>query len=194
MKLHDAYKLTESDGTTHGRTQWGPGVRHEATGQGDKPCTDGAIHSYESPEMAALMNPIHAKFKKPILWHFAEEDEFKTDGLKRWGKAGTTTKRAQLPHFSPTQRAIWAILVTKEVYTEPAWNKWADGYLDGSNRSEAATEAAGAAAATWAARAAIRAAAAATRAATWAAGAAGAADRSSIDLTAIARRVKKEYP
>src|SRR3972149_10506042 len=126
MKPHDTYKMSESDGTTHGGTQWGLDVRHEATGEGHEQCTDGVIHSYESPELAVLMNPAHARFYRPILWHFREEGEFGTDGLQRWGKAGTTTMRARLPRFTLIQRAIWAILVAKEVYKEPLWNEWAD--------------------------------------------------------------------
>ena len=49
------YKLTDSAGRTHGDTQWGAGTRHEATGVATRGlCSDGWIHAYESPELAAL--------------------------------------------------------------------------------------------------------------------------------------------
>src|SRR3990167_5711077 len=94
------YKLTDHNGRTHGGTQWGENVRHEATGTFNRPCTDGVIHSYTSHYLAALLNPIHANFSEPQLWHFREEGDWQTDGLKRWGKVGMTLRRARLPHYT----------------------------------------------------------------------------------------------
>ena len=53
------YKLTDSKGQTHGRTEWGPGITHQAPGVGEL-CTAGWLHAYPDPVLAVLMNPIHA--------------------------------------------------------------------------------------------------------------------------------------
>jgi len=142
-----SYKLTDHNGRTHDDTQWGENVRHEATGKGMKACTDGVIHSYASPYLAALMNPIHANFSRPILWHFREEGEWYTNGLKRHGKAGTTLRRARLPHFTPRQRVAFSIYVAQAALAAqsvriPVWEKWSTDYLAGKIvKSEAAAAA-----------------------------------------------------
>lgn len=41
MKL---YKLTDSHGRTYNDTQWGPGVTHEASGEGEL-CGPGWLHA-----------------------------------------------------------------------------------------------------------------------------------------------------
>ena len=93
-------------------------------------------------------------------------------------KGGATKLRIveEIPVVTPTteQCVKFAILCAKVVTTDKAWNKWADAWLDGSDRSEkSAWDAAGATA--------------------WAAGAAGAtawAARTGIkiDLIAIAKQ------
>ena len=70
MKL---YKLTDGDGQTMSGTQWGPGVSHSGTGEGEL-CGPGWIHAYEHPLIAVLLNPIHANIQNPRLWE-AEESK-----------------------------------------------------------------------------------------------------------------------
>ena len=60
------------------------------------------------------------------------------------------------------QRVVFAILCAKSVCSDPAWNEWADRWLDGSDRTTAGGAAAvRAASAAWAPAAAVRAAMAA---------------------------------
>jgi len=165
------YKLTDGDGQTRGGTQWGPGVSHSGTGMGEL-CGWGWIHAYEHPLVAVLMNPIHANFKNPRLWEAEGEVGLRDGQIKCGCKTLTTIREIPLPSITTEMRVRFAILCAKEVCADLPWNAWADKWLSGEDRSEAAAGAAAEAA--WAARAA-RAARAAEAAAAWAARAAYAA-------------------
>jgi hypothetical protein len=194
MKL---FKLTDGDGQTRNGTQWGPGVSHSGTGEGEL-CGPGWIHAYEHPLIAVLINPIHANFKNPRLWE-AEGEVGLRDGQFKCGCATLTTVREiPLPAITTEMRVRFAIMCAKEVCACLSWNAWADRWLSGEDRSAAsASDAARAAdavcysAAVWAAsaaRAAARAAEArssalAEKAADWAADAC-----CDIDLAAIAEK------
>jgi hypothetical protein len=182
------YKLTDGDGQTRGGTQWGPGVSHSGTGEGEL-CGPGWIHAYEHPLVAVLMNPIHAKFKNPRLWEAEGEVVLRDSQLKCGCKTLTTVREIPLPSITTEMRVRFAILCAKEVCADLSWNAWADRWLSGEDRSEAAAGAAALAArAAWAAEAAAWAAwaAAAAEAAAWAAEAASAAYRSAAYRSAWA--------
>ena len=116
MKL--LYKLTNAKGQTYGGTQWGPGVRHEATGYGKDLCSDGWIHAYEDKYVAALMNPQHGGFHKPQCWLAEGEGEILRDGQLKCGvKALTTIQRVALPRYTTTQRVAFAIYCAPVSYT-----------------------------------------------------------------------------
>jgi hypothetical protein len=164
MKL---YKLTDENGMTWGRTQWGEGVTHEATGPMDAPlCSNGWIHAYEHPLLAVLLNPIHADFDKPRLWEAEGEIGLRDGQLKCGCRKLTTVRELSVPKMTTEQRVKFAILCAKTVEKGVAWNAWADGWLNGKDRSEEAAAAWAAEAAEAAARAAW---AAAAEAAAWAA-------------------------
>ena len=131
MKL---FKLTDGDGKTWGGTQWGPGVSHSGTGEGEL-CGPGWIHAYEHPLIAVLMNPIHAGFENPRLWE-AEGDVGLRDGQLKCGCATLTTIREiPLPEITAEMRVRFAILCAKYVRACSAWNAWADKWLSGEDRS-----------------------------------------------------------
>jgi hypothetical protein len=184
-KMSTLYKLTDKNGQTRNNTQWGPGVSHSGTGEGEL-CGPGWIHAYEHPLIAVLMNPIHAHFKNPRLWE-AEGEIARRDGHLKCGcKTLTTVREIPLPEITTEMRVRFAIMCAKEVCAaDIAWNAWADKWLSGEDRTQAAAaeaaeaEAAEAAAdAAWAAREAAWAMARAAWAAAWAAarGAARAAE------------------
>ena len=200
------YKLTDENWETKNHTKWGPGITNTASGVGEL-CTDAWIHVYLSPELAVLLNPIHADFKDPVLWEAEGEIGARDGQLKAGCKRVTTLRIVEAPAFTTEQRVKFAILCSKAVYTAPSYIAWADAWLSGKDRTveaaraaaeraaAAAAERAARAAAVWAARATVwaeRAAAeAAERAAVWAAEAAKAAkaaEASSFDLVAIARQ------
>ena len=171
------YKLTDAKGQTHGGTQWGPGVRHEATGKGTGLCSDGWIHCYPDKYLAVLRNPCDAQFKNPQCWLFEPEGESLIESLKCGFQAGTTVKRVPLPRFTTNQKVVFAILCAKaspDWQGKAAWNTWADKWLSGEDRTA------------YAARAAADAAAAYAYAAR--AAAADAAARADLDFPALARQ------
>jgi hypothetical protein len=182
------YKLTDKNGQTWGGTQWGPGVSHSGTGTGEL-CGPGWIHAYEHPLIAVLLNPIHANFPNPRLWE-AEGEIAIRDGQIKCGCATLTTIREiPLPKITTEMRVRFAVLCAKEVCACRTWNAWADKWLSGEDRSEAADAAAAAReaeAAAWAADAAAREAGAAEAAAYRSAQAAAAAAARSAQAAAAA--------
>ena len=163
------YKITDANWETKNRTKWGPGVTHTAPGSGAL-CTNGWLHAYLSPELATLLNPIHAAFKDPVLWE-AEGEIGARDGQLKVGSAALTTVRTvEAPVFTMEHRVKFAILCAKAVYHDPDFVAWADAWLGGADRSYKAEVAAAAAAA-----------------AAWAAALASAAT-ASLDLVAIAKQ------
>ena len=196
------YKLTDQNLQTYGSYQWEPGVARETDGNGGL-CGPGWLHYYHDPLLAVLLNPIHADIANPILWE-AEADGLHRDdrGLKGGCTRLTLIRQVDLPQITTEQRVRFGILCAKVICDNPAWNAWADRWLDGSDRSQesawAAIEAAARAAeAAWAAETAAWAAAeTAARAAETAAGAAAeaaarAAEGTPLDLIAIAREALK---
>ena len=165
------YKLTDHNGRTRNNTQWGPGVRHEATGKGERLCSDGWIHCYPDKYLAVLRNPCDVNFDRPQCWVFEPEGESLIEPLKCGFKAGMTIKRVPVPRFTTNQRIVFAILCAKAAPDwkgKDKWIVWADKWLSGEDRT----------AATWAAEAAW---------AAWAADAAAAA-RADIDFPSLARQ------
>ena len=175
------YKITDANWETKNRTKWGPGVTHTAPGSGAL-CTNGWLHAYLSPELATLLNPIHAAFKDPVLWE-AEGEIGARDGQLKVGSAALTTVRTvEAPVFTMEQRVKFAILCAKAVYHDPDFVAWADAWLGGADRSYKAAVWTEAEAAARAAEA-VAAAEAAARAAVWATAA-----TASFDLVAIAKQ------
>jgi hypothetical protein len=123
------------------------------------------------------MNPIHARFRTPRLWEAEGEVGLRDGQIKCGCKTLTTIREIPLPSITTEMRVRFAILCAKEVCACLSWNAWADRWLSGEDRSEAAAGAAAEAAwaATWAAEATA-----------WAAEAASAAYRSVAYLSAAA--------
>lgn len=156
------YKLTDGDGQTHNGTQWGHGVSHSGTGNGEL-CGPGWIHAYEHPLIAVLLNPMHANFQHPRLWEAEGEVGLRDGQLKCGCKTLTTLREIPIPAVTTEMRVRFAIMCAKDVCADLAWNAWADRWLSGEDRTQASAEAARADAASEAAEGA-RAAARAARA------------------------------
>ena len=142
------FKLTTQEGKTHNETQWGENVTHEATGDIKQGlCSDAWIHAYTHPLLAVLMNPVHADIENPILWEGKGEGEAKFEPLKCGFRKFTTLKKIPLPEVTDVQKVAFGILCAKEVYKDKdsSWNQWADKWLSGEDRTEAADAASNAA-------------------------------------------------
>ena len=180
--LETVYKLTDIHSRTrpghYNECQGGKGITHSASGKGPL-CTESWIHAYSHPLIAVLMNPVHACYSPALLWKCRAEV-----GIRNADKLGcrilTTIDQLDLPVVTTTQRCAFAVLVAKQVYKDAAFNKWAEGWLSGKDRTEAAASAAASAAA-WAEASAARAAARA------------AAGAEKLDLISIAKEAVANY-
>ena len=120
------------------------------------------------------MNPSHADFKNPLLWECEAKGDCNHDGqLKSGFKTVTTIRRIDLPVITLEQRIRISIYCALKQYSDLSFVKWANAWLDGSDRSA------------WPARA---------EASAWAAEAARAARaaRAKFDLLTIIKSVVEE--
>jgi hypothetical protein len=141
------YKLTDENGQTQNKTQWGENVSNSASGESGQPlCSNGWIHFYTNPFLAVLMNPVHANFKSPRLWEAESSGEELHELLKSGSKTLTTIKEIPLPEISLIQKVAFSILCGKEVYKDKDWTAWADKWLSGEDRTTESAEVANAAA------------------------------------------------
>lgn len=169
------YKLTDQKMQTHGGFRWELGKTYTTSGKGDL-CDPGWLHCHDSPLLAVLLNPIHANIQNPRLFECECGGLEKNDhGLKRGYTEMTLVHEIPVPVVTAEQRTRFGILCARHVYREPGWTRWADGWLDGTDRTARAAEAAARAA--WAAGVAAGAAA-------WAA----AATETPLDLVALAEQ------
>lgn len=122
------YKLTDSNMQTHAATRWALNEWREASGDPSKPlCTDAWIHVYDSPELAVLLNPIHAEFTSPRLFEAECDGASKDDnGLKRGFRRVRLIRELPLPVFTVEQRIAFGILCAKHVSTKSSFIEWAD--------------------------------------------------------------------
>lgn len=148
-------KLLTQDLTSHGGFAWELGKAYALPGAGTELCSGDVFHYYAHPVLAVLFNPIHADIANPRLFA-CDVVEVASDGLKYGTKTMALTQELDLPQLATEQRVEFAIRVALRAYNDEGFVKWAQGWLDGSDRSEASARAAWAAA--WAARAAARAA------------------------------------
>jgi len=194
------YKLTTQDLTTYKGFPWEVFEWVKATGAARGLCSDAYLHCYDSLEVAALMNPIHANFNNPRAWIVETRGRSLNDnGLKRGYKEMRLIREVEPIALTTEQRVKIAILITLEVCVAKNFITWAKDWLSGKDRSKAAARAARAAARVMvAADAAGRAAEAAAdadweAAADWAAEAAFAAkaEAKHIDIQSIVREAIK---
>jgi hypothetical protein len=157
-------------------------------------CSKDFIHVYAHPLIAVFMNPIHGNFANPLIWECDVNGVSAHDSqIKSGFRSVTTVRKIDLPVISIEQRIRICLYCAMKQHHDPAFLKWANDWLDGSDRSaNAAVSAAYAADA--AANAAANAADAAANAAADAAAnaAANAAAAEEFDLLAIIKNVVEE--
>ena len=129
------YKLTTQENTTYGGCLWGEGVTHKTSGRGNL-CSKGWFHAYPHPLIAILLNPIHANIQNPKLWECEGEGEHKENrGLKGGYTKLTTVREIPLPSITCEHKIRFAIFCAQEVYSNKSWQRWAEAWLDGSDRT-----------------------------------------------------------
>ena len=159
-------KLTDQQMQTYGGTQWVLGKWNpRGILDGERGlCSGGFYHAYDTdtPEVALLLNPIHANIAAPRLfvaeWRGRRED----DGAMKCG--ATEMRVVREIHITPptlNQRVAFAVLVAlraagmvpwADTHRFPQWQEWAEAWLAGDGRTKsAAYDAANAANAAYAA-------------------------------------------
>lgn len=178
------YKLTDQDMRTFGGFQWELGQIRSVAPATRCPelCTDGVTHAYHDPLVAVLMNPAHASYSPARLFAAEAPAIVADDGLKCGVYALTLVREMDVPQPTLLARAFFGVMCAQQVCTDARWNRWAEGYLSGKDRS---TEAANVAYAAYAASAAAAHAAAAYAAAH----AAHAASYAAADAVKIRKRI-----
>jgi len=130
------YKLTDQDLITFNNTQWILNEWKQTSGL-DGLCTDGWLHCYTNPLLAILLNPIHADIINPRLFKCEVEGKCLTDnGLKEGWTRMRIIEEMEVPQLSPVNKVAFAILCALEVCKEEKFVKWANNWLDGSDRTE----------------------------------------------------------
>jgi hypothetical protein len=91
------------------------------------------------------MNPAHADILNPKLWECEADGEHKDDrGLKGGCTRLTTIKEIPLPVWTNEEKIKFAILCAIEVYGGKSgnWDRWAENWLTGADRSSNSARAA----------------------------------------------------
>ena len=157
--MDTVYKLTRPDGTTYKGFLWKPNEQYHFSGLGYL-CSPGFAHAYLTPELAVLLNPIHANYNPAILWRAEGMIAKRDHDLKVGCTDLILCAQIPLPEASTSQRVEFAVRCALAVYTEPTFVLWANNWLVGIDKTEESAEksvraAEAAEAAAWAARAGI---------------------------------------
>jgi hypothetical protein len=137
------YKLTTADGRTRvgksNETQWGENVTHGVSPTAGPPklCSATVIHAYASALLAELLDPCHGSFGySGKLWE-AEGEVVISAPDKVGCQTLTTLREIERPVVTTEQRVKFAILVARQVFggKSPKWDKWAEDWLSGKDRS-----------------------------------------------------------
>src|SRR3990167_243694 len=148
-KMTTLYKITRLDLTTYGGFQYTPKAwTPTLTGRGDI-CGSGWYNAYTHPGLALLLNPIHGNYSMPFrLWRAEGVIGINDHGLKVGITRLRLVQELQMPTITTESRVSFALLAALAVYpTSAAFTQWAESWLSGADRTEAAASEASAAAA-----------------------------------------------
>lgn len=136
------YKLTNRKLQTYGGFQWQLNKWVKVDGKGEL-CSKHWLHCYNHPLLAVLLNPIHAAIEGPHLFRVNVRGKKLSDaGLKFGFTKMQLVKALPLPNISLNQKIAFGILCVKKINSDKNWNKWADNWLSGKNRTKDAADAA----------------------------------------------------
>lgn len=104
-------------------------------------CGPSWYHAYDHSVLAALFNPIHADIRNPRLFEASYDGRMITlddHGMKRGVVRLRLDKEIPLFQLTQEQRVRFAIYCARRVYASDVWTRWAQAWLDGSDRTAAA--------------------------------------------------------
>lgn len=130
-----SYKLVGEDGR-HGKIMWLP------VGTINRPPRGKDIVAHATPELAVLMNPIHADIDSPLCLRvgIVGDGQWKSDGMRRWTTCPVIVLgKAKTPDFELEELVAWAIVASTP---HPSTREWAVKWLSGEDRTYRSAEAA----------------------------------------------------
>ncbi len=139
------YKLTDQDLQTYEGFQWelGKWYKIDKASRGHDLCSKSWFHCYDDSLLAVLFNPIHARIADPLLFQCnVRGTKLADSGVKFGFTQMRLVTELELPEIGLTQRIAFGILCAKQVCEDKGWNRWADAWLDGSDRTKESAEAA----------------------------------------------------
>lgn len=134
----EVFKVTGADRRTRGGMQWGEGVQNRATGRDSGLCSNGWIHAFEHPLLAAFFDPLFTKYgPTALLWRAEASGEVLRPTQSKLGcKVLRTVGTIPMPLITTEQRVEIGIRCALAVDTDPGFRRWADAWLDASDRTE----------------------------------------------------------
>jgi hypothetical protein len=139
------YKLTDENMQTWNNTKWVLGEWHEPYYRDATAnlCSGAWLHGYLDPVLAVLLNPIHADFNTPRLFEAEAKGEIKYDGQLKFGcQKMRIVKELALPKIPLVKRVEFAIKLALKIYKNKDFVKWANNWLNDSDRSAESANAA----------------------------------------------------
>jgi len=119
---------------TYNESQWELGKWYKKTEE--DLCSSDWLHFYNDPLVGLFLNPIHADIKNPRLFRVEVKGKGIDDNETKCGYSrARLIEELPVPQISLAQRVRFAILCAKKVYKEKEWNKWANNWLSGKDRT-----------------------------------------------------------
>ena len=132
------YKLFKPDMTTYEGYEWKVGRRETILSRGKCLCSRDVFHGYRSPELAVLLNPIHANYNPAVLFVCEVPKIVVDDGTKIGFKSCVPLNRVSMPEVTTIISVTFGILSVLAVSKDKNFKKWAHNWLSGKNRSSGA--------------------------------------------------------
>lgn len=130
------YKLTRQNLTTYNDYQWVVGETRTFPGTGEL-CGSGWAHAYTSPALALLRNPADANYNPFRLWE-CEGNIGKRQAMKVGCTSLTLLREIVVPEVTTEQHIMFSLYCALAVPQHEDWILWAEKWLSGEGRSEAA--------------------------------------------------------
>lgn len=136
VQTRQAFKVTDHMNRDADGREWGAGVSHS---------DENGLRCYSSPMLAALLNPLHERFRFPRLWAASVDiDADPSAGIVECQEV-TTLRQVALPTLAAEDFARFAVLCARVAYAggarEAEFSEWADMWLGGMDSSGVAARA-----------------------------------------------------
>lgn len=134
------YKLTDWSMQTYQGFQWELGkwyrIPDDSRRWDSGLCSSGWFHCYDDPLIAMFRNPGDANIHSPRLFRVTVRGNKETDhGLKYGFTMMRLKEEIDVPDITNEQRVKFGILCAMQAYKEQRWTRWAENWLDGTDRS-----------------------------------------------------------